>query len=116
MNYVPAPYIFRFIVTLNGSAFQNYYTVTYNTWVHAGLVFRGVSDGEGTMVYIDGTLEITITERVSSTAGNPSGVLKIGRLFEGSNAKYSSAQVDELMFWNRQLSGDEIMTINNMAS
>ena len=75
-------------MTLNGSAFQNYYTVTYNTWVHAGLVFRGVSDGEGTMVYIDGTLEITITGRVSSTTGNQSGVLKIGKLFEGSNAKY----------------------------
>ena len=108
-------YILRFIVTFNGSAFQTHYTVTYDTWVHAGLVFRGAADGEGIMIYTDGTLRKTITGRVSSMTGNPSGVLKIGRLFEGSEGRSSSAQVDELMFWNRQLSGDEIMTIKNMA-
>ena len=106
---------FRFLATLNGFYFSTSYSASYNTWIHVGYVFRGKSNGEGILVYRDGTHVRTDDVRSSWSTGNPSGVLKIGRLFTASGAKYSSAQVDELMFWNRQLSGDEIMTIKNMA-
>ena len=109
-------FCFRFLATLNGGYFSTSYSADYNTWIHVGYVFRGPSNGQGIRVYKDGIYENAGSQKASWSTGTPSGVLKIGRLFEGSDAKYSRAQVDELMFWNRQLSEDEIRTIKNTAS
>ena len=86
-----------------------------NTWTHFGLVYKGKSDGEGISVYQNGNWKRDDFNSKFMITGHPSGILKIGKLHEsGFSPSYSSAEVDELMFWNRQLTDQEIATIADM--
>ena len=52
----------------------------------------------------------------SGDVGTGSGPLMIGRLFtRNHNPGYCKCQVDELLIWNRQLSGSEISWIKNIV-
>ena len=49
-----------------------------------------------------------------SFIGNSSGVVIIGRLYEDKSRNYGSMSIDELTFWNRQLSEAEVAKLRNM--
>ena len=75
-------------------------------WVHAVIVYHGL--GNGFTVYEDGTqigadLDITIANAAPS--GN--GLVYIGRRYI-SGDRYATATVDEIKFYNRQLTQQEI--------
>ena len=105
MVYVPGEY-FRKIVS----------TVPTHTWLHVAIVYRGPNEGEGITVYHDGINKGSNTTRDSRITVTPSGIVKIGRRFdEPGNAVYGSSHVDELLFFNYQLSQPEIVIIKNTA-
>ena len=45
---------------------------------------------------------------------NSSGTVAIGRRLTKSDSDYGSVTVDELMFWNRELSKEEAQMLRNM--
>ena len=55
------------------------------------------------------------TTRDSVTTAPADGRLKISKVFEGRNGHNSPATIDELLFWNRQLSQAEITAIKNLT-
>ena len=85
------------------------------TWVHVSLVYAKEDNDISFLLYINGKYIQTDRDRSYVSLVKPAGVLQIGRTFNSSSSDpgYSKTVVDELMFWNRQLSEDEIDTIHN---
>ena len=80
------------------------------------MVYRGSYDGEGITIYHDGVNKGNDTTWESQSPVTPSSIVKIGRLFdEPRTADYGTANVDELVFFNHQLSQSEITKIKNTA-
>ena len=78
--------------------------------------YRGPNNGEGITVYHDGVNIGSDTTKDSDSRARPSGVVKIGRLYDEPGAPvYGSAHVDELLFFNCMLSESEIVMIRNTA-
>ena len=76
-------------------------------WVHAVMVYNGI--GRGITVYHDGV------PVGSDYVGGPStrllgeGVVLVGRrVLSGNNPRYASAYVDEIKFYNYQLSAEQV--------
>ena len=88
------------IVSTNGL-----YTPPINQWIHIGYVW----DGTYNMIYIDGVLIAT------STTAPVSGVLDaiyINGYPTGGENETSDSVVDDVAFYNRVLSPEEMMTIS----
>ena len=95
--------------------FEVLYTVPIlDTWMHAALVYRGPNQGKGVRLYVNGLPVGEDSTRAPIDTAPADGRLKISKLFEG-NGQNSPATIDELLFWNRQLSQAEITAINNLA-
>ena len=79
-----------------------------NEWVHGVLNFLGPNDEEGIRIYENGKHvgNHTIITQSSTTESN--GRIVIGRAFTEINNYYASVQVDELLFFNRSLTEQEI--------
>ena len=79
-------------------------------WFH--LVMNGVD--EGLHVYINGELERngTTVDSVKVKAGD--GKTVIGRTYTNKDKYYVSVMVDEMTFWNRNLTTQEIKAIYAM--
>ena len=52
--------------------------------------------------------------RITSYQHNASGIVVIGKQHVDRSKFYSTLMVDELTFWNRQLSGEEVVAIRDM--
>ena len=79
-------------------------------WFHVVLNFIGPSDG--VRIYHD-TVEVKRDK--SKTAGNfthGDRRIVIGRRFSGSDKRYASVQVDELLFFNQKLTETEIKMLS----
>ena len=77
------------------------------------MVVLGMNDGEGFIGYING-----IEVGFSSTRHNYSLIPRIGHLIIGKRAytmnnHYASVEIDELAIWDKILSPDEIMALND---
>ena len=109
--------VYRFGVTVVDYMFEVLYTVpVLDTWMHVSLVYRGPAEGEGIRLYVDGLPAGDDTSRNPVTTTAPAdGRLKISKLFEGGNAQKTPTTIDELLFWNRQLSQAEITAIKNLT-
>ena len=86
-----------------------------DTWLHVAIVYRGPNEGEGFTVYHDG---VDKGNHTTKSSGNYTGIgaVKIGRLYdEPGSAYYGSAHVDELLFFNYQLSPSQINMTKNAA-
>ena len=108
--------VFRHVVRVNDGHFEKSISpVSFNTWFHITMIYRGPNEGEGFTVYHDGVNNGNDTTKGSYTRNPPSGKVKIGRIFdEPGTTYYGSACVDELLFFNQQLFDSEIITIMNM--
>ena len=81
-------------------------------WFHVTWVFHGPSQGF-TVYHTDG--EHSDKELMPHTGyQNSSGTVAIGRRLTKSDKDYGSVTVDELMFWNRELSKEEAQMLRNM--
>ena len=83
-------------------------------WFHFTIVFHGPEHGQGFTVY-GNTDSLTSTTLVNKTyISNSSGVVILGKLYEERDRHFGSLVVDELTFWNRQLSESEVAKLRNM--
>ena len=83
-----------------------------NSWFHVTWVFHGPSEGF-TVHHAD--REYSGTDSIPyAFRHNSSGTVAIGRRLTMSNSDYGSLTVDELMFWNRELSKEEAQMLRNM--
>ena len=84
-------------------------------WFHVVFNYIGPDNGEGGTIYHDGVEELRKDYRnnhgYAYAAG--SGVVVIGRPYPSSDEKYTSVMVDELMFFNRKLTLEEIENLYN---
>ena len=85
--------------------------------MHVALVYKGPENGQGISVYLDGEHVRDGNERKSyEHQAAPSGVLKIGKLFERTTeARYGKLIMDELFIWNQQLSPTYIQKVIQVA-
>ena len=70
------------------------------------MVYHGV--GVGITVYNDARVIGTDTVKIGLSKPAENGQVVIGKRSYGSEDDYSSVSVDEIKFYNRQLSQDEI--------
>ena len=89
----------------------------YEIWIHLALVYKGPeNEYQGTIIYRDGIQkDSSVNKWPYDGLKHPSGVFRIGRLFENPNSWYSRVMVDELSIWNRQLTQTEIHAVKEMA-
>ena len=89
----------------------------YEIWIHLALVYKGPENQyQGNIIYLDGIRKNSgVNKRNYGGRKYPSGVLRIGRLFEDQSSQYSEVMVDELSIWNRQLTQTEIHAVKEMA-
>ena len=68
---------------------------------------------QGIIIYCDGTYQNTDKScQLHSGVRYPTGVLKIGRLFEDPNSERNTkVMVDELSIWNQQLTQTEVQAV-----
>ena len=111
-TFIIHPY-YRGWVTVTGGRYSASFTGAYNTWTHYGLIYKG--DPGGVTLYKDGYSKVSSSSRGGTTTNAPTGRLLIGKGYTNNNPRHSKADVDELMFWNRELSPEEIRKIMNMA-
>ena len=104
---------FRYAVTIDGSYYRLDYSANKSAWIHVVLVYRGPENGQGISIYHNGELQGNDASRSNaSNQAAPSGVLKIGKLFENpTSARYAKLIMDELLIWNKQLSLTEIQEV-----
>ena len=80
-------------------------------WTHIVLNYIGPDDG--IRIYYNGTEEDRDTTKTTGfgpySAGD--GRIVVGRWFTDKDEKYPSLQVDEMIFFNRHLSSDEIASL-----
>ena len=71
-------------------------------WTHFLLNYIGPSNGDGIRVYSDGVEE-------SFPAGN--GRVVVGRFYTNRDAIYGSSEADELIYFNKALTTEEIEAV-----
>ena len=72
--------------------------------------FLGPNASEGFLVYYDGSERLTSAGKVLKTFEAGSGEIVIGRY----GKIYSTLMMDELLFFNRKLTLEEIHVLSNM--
>ena len=96
--------------------FNKAISVSINQWIHVAMLFKGHRTGEGITVYLDGNSKGNDMYSVQYNTGTPSGIVKIGRWLDSpGSAHYGSVYLDELLFWNQQMSPNEIWKIWSMG-
>ena len=83
-------------------------------WFHLALVFHGPEEGQGITVYTNGTPAAAPSLRGTNHTRNSSGIVVIGRLRTDQGPNYATLMADELTFWNRQLSDEEVEALRDM--
>ena len=83
-------------------------------WFHIVLEFIGPDTGM--KAYIDGVFKASHLSKVPRTPPISSGTnFVLGRGSVDEDDKYSTISVDEIMFWEQELSGEEISCLAGVA-
>ena len=83
-------------------------------WFHLVVVYLGPNNGQGLVVYINGTKKGIDTLRYEDIHPAGNGELVIGRRHTDLDHSYTSVAVDVLTLWNRELSAQEIKNLYQM--
>ena len=84
-------------------------------WFHLVLNYIGPAEGQGVTIYKDGVLQGSGTDKiVGTTYMEGDGRMFIGRWYTEREGRYASVEADELTFWNRALTLEEIKAIYDM--
>ena len=84
-------------------------------WTHLVLNYIGSSHGEGIRVFYNGIQVASDTTTWGYIRHAPNGRIVIGRVYTDYSIYYSSVEVDELAFFNRALSNDEINALHKVG-
>ena len=83
-----------------------------NVWYHVVIVVPVNPRSNTIILYRDGTKTAERTFKNSQKRRSPgSGDLVIGKSFTNRKKKYMDTTMDELVFWNRTLSADEVRSV-----
>ena len=82
-----------------------------NNWYHIAAVHSGSTDTE--KIYLNGNLISTATGKTSDSLNT--GNLRIGRPSVYSSGYYYSGKIDEVYFYNKALSSQEVLNLYNGA-
>ena len=105
---------FRYIVDLTDRRFLTHLEKPAGRWYHLVMNYMGPNDGQGITVYTDGALRGSDTNKDTHTYTAGDGRLVIGRHYTDHDGHYESVTFDELTFWNRILTLQEIQALYNM--
>ena len=75
-------------------------------WFHTVMVYNGPL--KGIIIYVDGQLVGKDTDGGTQKYDENVRRLVIGRRSSDEDEDYASAVVDELMFWNRRLTSEDV--------
>ena len=84
-------------------------------WIHVVGNYIGPYDGQGTRMFIDGTEVDSDTDKHGGPYPTGDGRIVVGRFHTNIDGWYHSVYVDELFFFNRSLSTEEIVQIYNVV-
>ena len=83
-----------------------------DAWYHMAIVFHGPNEGEGISIYHNAVLMKNDATKQTNTYPDSSGIVIIGKRYTDRDEHYGSVMVDELTFWERQLTLAEIQTLS----
>lgn len=68
------------------------------------------STGDGLTVYQNGA-EVSTDTSPSGSYALGSNTMVIGRFYDNKDQSYADIEVDELTFWNRELTASEVLSL-----
>ena len=77
-------------------------------------MFHGPEEGQGITVYSNGAPLTSTSLRITSYLYNASGIVVIGKQHVDRSKFYATVMADELTFWNRQLTDEEVVAIRDV--
>ena len=84
---------------------------TPNDWAHVVVNYVNQQSIKG---YLNGEFVVSSAQAGTREFSTGSRKIAVGRLHSGLDARYVSAQVDELLFFNKTLSEEEIRLLNSV--
>ena len=85
-------------------------------WTHVVLNYIGPDNGQGIRIYHSGVLTMTEDTKTYFTPLSGHGRVAVGMDGDcGHGWVYAGVDMDELLFFNKMLSDQEIMDIKNMV-
>ena len=105
-------YIYRMYVYMTDGYY--YFVVDYRGmlgWTHIAVNYIGPNSGEGVRMLVDGAEVASDTTRYGGSYLGGNGRISVGRYWTNRNKDYTSVIVDELIFFNRYLTSEEIKDI-----
>ena len=82
-------------------------------WYHLVFNYFGTNDAEGVAIYHDG-VNIGSNRLISYTNTAGQGVVLLGRYNVRTDNAFASVMVDELLFFNRHLTWQEVQILYNI--
>ena len=100
-------------MTLTNTYINKYLSKDEDQWVH--LVLNLIRPHEGFQLFRDGVLVRyqANTASVGTPIARGNGRLVLGRRHPNTDGRYSSVDLDELVFFNRKLTVQEVETLYN---
>ena len=86
-----------------------------NGWTHVVLNYIGPNDGEGIRIYYDGVEVASNTIKSAQSLSAGDGRIVVGRFYPDKDERYTSMQIDELIFFNTVLSTNDIKLLYNVV-
>ena len=83
-------------------------------WTHVVLNCIGPNTGEGISVYYDGREVASDTTKAGGPYSAGDGRIVVGRYYTDRDERYSTVQVDELIFFNQALEHNDIAPLYNL--
>ena len=104
---------FSYVLALPGVYFLAFQQIPLD-WYHLVFNYIGTNGTQGIAIYHDGQEVTSDTHGQTLSASAGSGEMVIGRYLTSWDGSYSSVLVDELLFFNHQLTQDKIQILYNM--
>ena len=105
---------FSFSVYLLDGGFSASFSIPTG-WTHIVLNYIGPNDGEGIRVYYNGTEVESDTTKTTRSYAPGDGRIVVGRSYTDSDKYYASMHIDELIFFNKALSTNDIKLLYNVV-
>ena len=84
-----------------------------NGWTHIVMNYVGPNDGEGIRIYYNKAEVASETTKSGGSRPTGDGRIVIGRFYPDKDMRYTSMQIDELIFFNKALSTNDIKLLYN---
>ena len=107
--------IYRFVLLRFYMFLPDEYLFTLHTkpsgWTHIVINYLGPNNDKGISLFYDGIEEESYTDETGGPRSASNGRIVVGRLLTDQNVGYTSAEVDELIFFNQALNSDAIFSL-----